>query len=1092
MILTGRKWNRGYSMKLALNLFIALIVLAGIAVDLFRPLSASASALESHPALVQFQADGDPQNDPPIMKPSRETRNKWFNSYNKAAKAPISQSIKLLMEAAPSSEGIKPLASLDLLSHLQYTPSQRNQGSCGNCWAWAGTGVMEIALDVQKGIKDRLSIQYLNSNYMDPITGWACCGGWLDDVAAFYQSKGKAIPWINANAAYADGSRTCASGSSLVSAASIVTTPNYPISSISVQSVNTQGVSQSTAIANIKNVLNQGKAVGFSFFLATGADWTNFRSFWNTQPETVIWDPDFSLGHSWDSGGGGHAVLCVGYDDSDPNPANHYWKILNSWGTASGGRPNGLFRLAMDMNYSGTFVDGGSYYSFYWQTLDITYTGSMAPAISTLPASSVNSTSATLNGNLTSTGGAATTVHIYWGDNDGGTTAGNWDTDINLGARSAGAFSSAISGLTNGTTYYYRCYAINSEGPTWAASSASFTAADPPQLIIGTNVAGDQAYSTWSSYALWTKYRANQSAGINQLWVKASGSGVYAKAAIFNDNNGEPGTCLGFNNTGALLTGDQYSAIPLGSSVSLTSGSYYWLAVAFDNHIVNPYFDSDVDDISRYSPVTYSSFNFTSSPSGLTHFRRPGCLAGWGVITPPVAPTLTNAPGATAITTTSATLNGNLTSTGNADCTVRIYWGDNDGITTPASWDNNILIGTRSTTGTFSSDINTLSGGTTYYYRCYATNSAGSAWASSTASFSTAAAPPPVAPTITNASGATDVTATSTTLNGNLTSTGGATTTVHIFWGDNDGGTTTGNWDTDINLGARSAGAFSSSLSTLTTGTTYYYRCYATNSAGPAWASSTASFTPQVPTGPERILGIDSTASTGPQSANYFLLNRFTAEKSGNLTQIRVYCGSAGNVKAALYADSSGSPGNLIVANNSGTPCTAGWSTINVASTPVTSGTVYWLAYISDTDCVRYQRTGGTMRYRPEAFTGFSFPSSAGSLAGPWDGYNLIAGWGSAEAPTPPSPPTPTSPGAAITFKWSSSSGATAYTLQLNTSNGFEPGTMVFNQNVGNVTSYEVSGLSLGTTYHWRVNASNASGTSAWSAARSIIVNNSP
>jgi len=57
------------------------------------------------------------------------------------------------------------LGSYSLLGQIEYTPSERNQGACGNCWVWAGTSVMEVALNSQEGIKDRLSIQYINSNY---------------------------------------------------------------------------------------------------------------------------------------------------------------------------------------------------------------------------------------------------------------------------------------------------------------------------------------------------------------------------------------------------------------------------------------------------------------------------------------------------------------------------------------------------------------------------------------------------------------------------------------------------------------------------------------------------------------------------------------------------------------------------------------------------------------------------------------------------------------------------------------------------------------------------------------------------------------
>jgi len=48
--------------------------------------------------------------------------------------------------------------------------------------------------------------------------------------------------------------------------------------------------------------------------------------------------------------------------------------MLNSWGTTAN-RPNGLFRVAMHMNYDCTYIDGGSYYSLYWQTLDVSFGG---------------------------------------------------------------------------------------------------------------------------------------------------------------------------------------------------------------------------------------------------------------------------------------------------------------------------------------------------------------------------------------------------------------------------------------------------------------------------------------------------------------------------------------------------------------------------------------------------------------------------------------------------------------------------------------------------------------------------------------------
>jgi hypothetical protein len=217
---------------------------------------------------------------------------KWIYDYENAPKAYIDEELKMR---------IGPRGSQNLLTHLQYTPSERNQGSCGNCWAWAGTGVMGINLDVNKDFLDRLSVQYINS--CDGTgSNYACCGGWLSDVSSFYTSNPQAIPWSNTNASYADGSRTCADGSSLVSCGSISTSPDYPIASIQETTITTHGVGQATAIANIKNILGQNKAIWFAFYLADGTDWSAFSSFWNTQGETALWDPDPYCGLSVASG----------------------------------------------------------------------------------------------------------------------------------------------------------------------------------------------------------------------------------------------------------------------------------------------------------------------------------------------------------------------------------------------------------------------------------------------------------------------------------------------------------------------------------------------------------------------------------------------------------------------------------------------------------------------------------------------------------------------------------------------------------------------------------------------------------------------
>ena len=306
-----------------------------------------------------------PAREYPLMRPTLEEAGLWTGQYNASAQAYLSPEIAAKMAAAPA-------ASVSLLNLLEYTPSERDQGSCGNCWAWAGTGVMEIDYARQTGVSDRFSVQYLNSNYNGGCGGsGACCGGWLEGLAGFYRAKGMIVPWSNANARYRDGWQGCG-GCSAVSASSISTSPHYDLTAISPSTIPSRGIGKEAAISNIKNVLGQGKAIWFAFFLPDSSAWNSFYSFWGAQPESVVWQPDFAAGRSYNyQSGGGHAVLCVGYDDTDPN--NRYWIMLNSWGDTTG-RPAGLFRVNMDMNYDCAY--GGLGYAFYWMTLDMSYSES--------------------------------------------------------------------------------------------------------------------------------------------------------------------------------------------------------------------------------------------------------------------------------------------------------------------------------------------------------------------------------------------------------------------------------------------------------------------------------------------------------------------------------------------------------------------------------------------------------------------------------------------------------------------------------------------------------------------------------------------
>jgi hypothetical protein len=420
-----------------------------------------------------------------------------------------------------------------------------------------------------------------------------------------------------------------------------------------------------------------------------------------------------------------------------------------------------------------------------------------------------------------------------------------------------------------------------------------------------------------------------------------------------------------------------------------------------------------------------------------------------------------------------------VTVTGGENPTVLIYWGDNDGGTDPYAWDNSVNLGAKGVTVPFYTDITGLTASTNYWYSCFAANSGGSAWAGSSESFTTSALS---APTVTNSTGASSVTATSARLNGVITDTGGENPTVTIYWGDNDGTTNSYAWDNSVNLGVK-AGAFYTDITDLTRGAKYYYRGFASNSVGSAWAASSENFTTLSGGVEQKFIGADDATVTGPAGAGYMVIGKFTASASGSVTQFRIKCSGPGNVKVAIYSDSSGEPGNLLNAVNTGTAVTTGWNTISFPATNVVVSTPYWLAFNSDVPVVGYAGLTGTARYKAATYSGFTFPGSAGAGFAPSSANLLLAGWGGGFVSAPPAPPAIVAPKTTVTFEWTASSGATKYRLQVNTVSDFT-GTDVFNAEVG-TTSQAVT-LNVGTTYYWRVKAGNDGGWSGWSSMGNI------
>jgi hypothetical protein len=154
----------------------------------------------------------------------------------------------------------------------------------------------------------------------------------------------------------------------------------------------------------------------------------------------------------------------------------------------------------------------------------------------------------------------------------------------------------------------------------------------------------------------------------------------------------------------------------------------------------------------------------------------------------------------------------------------------NPAIDDPA--DNKTTNGAVSATGAFTSTMTGLTPGTLYHVRAYATNAAGTAYGEDVTF--TASQLPSVTTQDVNAA-----TATTATVNGTITGLGVPNPTEHgVVWSTVPNPTIDDSTDSKTLDGPVSAtGAFTSTMTGLTSGTTYYVRTYATNEAGTAYGA---------------------------------------------------------------------------------------------------------------------------------------------------------------------------------------------------------------------------------------------------------------
>jgi hypothetical protein len=181
---------------------------------------------------------------------------------------------------------------------------------------------------------------------------------------------------------------------------------------------------------------------------------------------------------------------------------------------------------------------------------------------------------------------------------------------------------------------------------------------------------------------------------------------------------------------------------------------------------------------------------------------------------------------ASSITLTSALSGGNVTVAGGGTVTAKgVCWST---VSIPTIINSKTSDG--SGLGSFISTLSSLSPGTVYYVRAYATNQAGTAYGAQI-SLTTLSI---LVPTLSTGS-VSSITKNSAVATGSVTADGGGTVTSRgICWSTSSNPTlTSGTYFTN----GTGIGTISGTITGLVTATTYYFRAFATNSAGTAYGA---------------------------------------------------------------------------------------------------------------------------------------------------------------------------------------------------------------------------------------------------------------
>jgi uncharacterized protein (TIGR02145 family) len=506
-----------------------------------------------------------------------------------------------------------------------------------------------------------------------------------------------------------------------------------------------------------------------------------------------------------------------------------------------------------------------------------------APSVTTSAANNITSTTASCGGNVTATGDATVTERgVCWSVSHNPTLSNSHTTN----GGGIGNFTSSLTGLNSGTTYYVRAYATNGVGTAYGEEK-SFTTLSLPTVTTKTvtNITSTTA-----------------TCGGN---VTSSGGTIVTARGVCWSTSQNP-TISGSHTSNGTGIGNFTSSI-----TGLAPNTTYYVRAYATNSVGTAYGEQRV-------------FTSTTVPTVTTN-------------------TVSNIAGST------ATCGGNVTFDGNTNVTARgVCWSTSQNPTV-----SNIHTSDGTGTGNFTSNITGLTPNTTYYVRAYATNSVGTSygaqktfttscnvftvsisgntvinygqstmltasgassyqWSTGATTASITVSPTstttytvtgtnnygctatasvtvtvnPIAPTVTT-NNVTSITTYSASCGGNVISNGGVNVTARgVCWSTSQSPTV----NDSHTANGTGTGSFTSSITGLTSNTTYYVRAYATNSTGTGYGEQ-RSFTTA-----------NSSFTCGTSTVSDYDGNTYNTVQIGN------QCWMRDNLRTTHYADGTAIP----------------------------------------------------------------------------------------------------------------------------------------------------------------------------------------